>query len=455
MNKKNNLKKAAALLLGIALAAGSTGCNFVVTDNEKDLGQTVAEVNISEGLRKDSNSEYAAVADDVAAIVENLSTDISKRDLVAYFLSVGYQYVESYGYTYEATFNMLMDGLVSREIMIQYAIAYYLKSNSEITVEDCNAYIEGELAKVTDETEKELLKAHPEVLTLKYFLTEGGEGSTEDYDRAVYSLKKSLNNSLDSLEESYIKAQSEEHDHGETRTLPTSVSKEKEDYYTDNYEIYTGRNTLDKCGEYEKVEGSTPSTRQNAYNAFLANLQSYNMISTSGKIEDTSDIKKINYYYVELSSTLGQSLINKYYEDLSESVTARQRAADVGRANTVHIVVRNEKMQDTTCQTKVLPTALCGDVAKTAYELFCKHFPHGTRVRMLGVTLSGFDYHVEQMSLLDGVMENGTSYEKRERAEDAIAKIREKYGYATVQRGLVFEDEKLKGLDIRGKKEET
>lgn len=147
--------------------------------------------------------------------------------------------------------------------------------------------------------------------------------------------------------------------------------------------------------------------------------------------------------------------IKRWFYALSESVTARQRAADVGRANTVHIVVRNEKMQDTTCQTKVLPTALCGDVAKTAYELFCKHFPHGMRVRMLGVTLSGFDYHVEQMSLLDGVMENGTSYEKRERAEDAIAKIREKYGYATVQRGLVFEDEKLKGLDIRGKKEET
>ena len=147
--------------------------------------------------------------------------------------------------------------------------------------------------------------------------------------------------------------------------------------------------------------------------------------------------------------------IKRWFYALSESVTARQRSADVGRANTVHIVVRNEKMQDTTCQTKVPPTALCGDVAKTAYELFCKHFPYGTRVRMLGVTLSGFDYHVEQMSLLDSVMENGTSYEKRERAEDAIAKIREKYGYATVQRGLVFEDEKLKGLDIRGKKEET
>ena len=46
------------------------------------------------------------------------------------------------------------------------------------------------------------------------------------------------------------------------------------------------------------------------------------------------------------------------------------------------------------------------------------------------------------------------SYDKKERAENAVAKIREKYGYATLQRGVVFGDEKLGGLDIRGKKEE-
>ena len=230
MNKKNNFKKAAALLLGIALAAGSTGCNFIVTNNEKDLAQTVAEIDISGSLKVDPNSEYQAVADDVAAIVKNLSTDISKRDLVAYFLSVGYQYVESYGYTYEATFNMLMEALVSREIMIQYAIAYYLKNNAaDINVAGCNAYIEAELAKVSED-EKALLKAHPEVLTLKYFLTEGGKADkTEDYDRAVYNLKKSLNSSLDSLESSYIKAQSDDHTHEEARTLPNGVDTEKED----------------------------------------------------------------------------------------------------------------------------------------------------------------------------------------------------------------------------------
>lgn len=158
------------------------------------------------------------------------------------------------------------------------------------------------------------------------------------------------------------------------------------------------------------------------------------------------------------STTLPQDIhdredVKRWFYALSESVSARLRAADVGRANTVHIVVRNERLQDTTCQTKVPPTALCGDIAKAAYELYCKHFPVGSKVRMLGVTVSGFDYHVEQITLDDVTDERG--YEKKERAENAIAKLREKYGYATVQRGIVLGDEKLDGLDIRGKKEET
>ena len=172
-------------------------------------------------------------------------------------------------------------------------------------------------------------------------------------------------------------------------------------------------------------------------------------------VKEKEDLKSIGN-----SSTLPKDItdreeVKRWFYVLSESVAARLRDADVGKANTVHIVVRNEKLQDTTCQTKVSPTILCGDIAKAAYELFCKHFPHGTRVRMLGVTVSGFDYHVEQMRLDAYMGGSNASYEKKERAENAIAKLREKYGYATVQRGLVLEDEKLSGLDIRGKKEET
>ena len=169
--------------------------------------------------------------------------------------------------------------------------------------------------------------------------------------------------------------------------------------------------------------------------------------------------KKEDLKSIGNSSTLPKDItdreeVKRWFFVLSESVSARLRAADVGRANTVHIVVRNERLEDTTCQMKVPPTALCGDIAKAAYQLFCRHFPLGTRVRMLGVTVSGFDHHIEQMTLDSILSGEQASYEKKERAESAIAKLREKYGYATVQRGVVMEDEKLNGLDIRGKKEE-
>ena len=157
------------------------------------------------------------------------------------------------------------------------------------------------------------------------------------------------------------------------------------------------------------------------------------------------------------STTLSKDIssreeIKRWFYALSESVAGRQREADVGRANTVHIVVRDENLRDFTWQTKIPPTSLCGDIAKTAYALFCQHYPLGAKVRMLGVTVSGFDYHIEQMTI--GEVTGKKEYEKRERAENAVAKIREKYGYATLQRGIVLTDEKLNGLDIKGQKEE-
>lgn len=170
---------------------------------------------------------------------------------------------------------------------------------------------------------------------------------------------------------------------------------------------------------------------------------------------DKEDLKSIGNSTTLPKDIVDREEIKRWFYALSESVAARLRAADVGRASTVHIVIRNEKMQDVTRQMKVPPTALCGDIAKAAFELYCRNFPLGTRVRMLGVTVSGFDYHVEQMSLDSILSGEGAAYEKKERAESAIAKLREKYGYSTVQRGIVLEDEKLNGLDIRGKKEET
>lgn len=376
MNKMNKLKKTAALMMSIALTAGATGCNFILKDSGANLSQTVATVDISSTLKEDET--YKAYADDVKAIFGS-EAKISKSDLVSYYLSVGYQYVESYGYTMEDTLEMLLDGLVSREIIMQYAVAYYLANDNGMSKSDYDAYVAqemGDLKESTDERaqkEYKLLEAHPDVLTFKYFLTEGGEGSTEDYDSAVYSLKKSLNSSLDSLETTFIKTSEEDSTTDSTeeaRTTPTNVGTEKEDYYTTDYDVYTGRNTLDSCGEYEKQEGSTASTRKHAYNSLLSNLHGYNLIS---KGEDTSDITLLDYYYVELSSSLGQALINKYFEDLEAEVEAKMDGEYV--AGKYESILEEQKLAYENDPTS-FATAIDG-VSDTSFVLYgLKNFGH-------------------------------------------------------------------------------
>ncbi len=171
-------------------------------------------------------------------------------------------------------------------------------------------------------------------------------------------------------------------------------------------------------------------------------------------VKEKTDLKSIGNSATLPKDIQDRDEIKRWFYALAESVSARLRDADVGRANTIHIVVRDSDLKFYSWQTKVSPTALCGDIAKAAFELFCKQYPLGKKVRLLGVTLSGFDYHVEQLDL-DGVLSgSAASYEKKERAENAVAKIREKYGYATLQRGVVLQDDKLNGLDIRGRKDE-
>ena len=276
MKKRNTFKKIAVLCLSIAftLSAAACGEGLITTNSEKDMAQVIATVNIADHDDFKGKGEYAAYA----GVIKSMNKNILKRDLVAYFLNVGYTYINSYGYTYEQTFNTLMDTLVSRKIMVQYAMAYYFSTESDVyTVEGYNAYIESEQAKITDETEKKLYADHPEILTMKYFLTNGGKTAAEDtadYDRAVYSLKKMINNTLDSSEQNYITEEDDEDDDtsAESRTTPTGVGTETEDYYDVDYEIYTGRNAADSCGSYERLDGSTERSRRMAYNNFLANL---------------------------------------------------------------------------------------------------------------------------------------------------------------------------------------
>lgn len=181
------------------------------------------------------------------------------------------------------------------------------------------------------------------------------------------------------------------------------------------------------------------------------------MLSRYARGEDTSPVRNMNDK--PPLKSVGNSLT--YFEDvyrtedikrliyvLAESVAARVKDAHLGKADTVHLWVRDKELQSYSWQRKVRPTALVSEIAEAAFSLFSERYKARRAVRGLGVTVSGFDLGVEQLTFdsLSG------DYDKKARAEEAVGKIREKYGYSKIQRGIMFEDRAALKMDVRGER---
>ncbi len=163
-------------------------------------------------------------------------------------------------------------------------------------------------------------------------------------------------------------------------------------------------------------------------------------------MDERGELKSIgnSLTYPEDLTRPGEVKKNLYV--LAESVAARLREADLGRADTVHLWVRDSSLNSFGVQKKVRPTVLCGEIAEHAYELFLQKVRPPFKVRALGITVSGFDGGSSQMTLdeVDG------SYSRRERAERAVDAIRKKYGYSKVQRGITANDPDAAHNDVKG-----
>ena len=120
---------------------------------------------------------------------------------------------------------------------------------------------------------------------------------------------------------------------------------------------------------------------------------------------------------------------------LSESVATRLRESGQGLADTVHLWVRFGNLMDFSVQKKVRHTALCGEIAEHAYELFVQNVTPPFKIRSLGVTVSGFDNGTSQITYDEAC----GNYKKREAVERCVDEIRRKHGYSKLQRGIVAE----------------
>jgi hypothetical protein len=314
----------AVLASCITLSATMSGCSLVSLNSKKDMEQVIATVDISLS-DKFSDSGLSSYSSAIG------STSIVKRELVSYFLTTGYSYVQN-GYTYETVFNMLIDSLVENAVLSQYCTLELIKdkaTNTSSTVGyDSNA--------LSTFNSKET-----EVAKYEYLL--GGEDSKR-VQLAKYTLWSSLNSTLDSYEETYI-SESDSYEGTDSRTTPTNVDTENDDYYPVGedgkslyYGIYTGYENflLGQSGNYQDdaLEGTNRTTRMRAYNTFINNLKSNNLISDSD--EDLTDVTKLEYYQSEYVTQLQQQVINEYYDIYSEAQESLLKDKDYAYISNVY-----------------------------------------------------------------------------------------------------------------------
>ena len=296
-------KKAfAAIALTSCIAFGSTfaGCSLISTNNKRDMEQVIATVDIS---KSDNFS-----SDDAKYVEALSSTNIIKRDLVSYFLNVGYSYVQN-GYSYEYTFNALVDALVNNAILVQYSTVELLK---KADAEDDSILAAFKNAKTDVEKYEILLDAIDE----------------DAKNIATYNLYSTINSAIDNYEKSVIAEEEDSYVGSGSRTTPTNLNTEQDDYYPKNadgslnYGIYTGYGeyTLGNSGIYndDALDGTTRATRVKAYNSFINNLRRNNLVDGDDVTENLRDIWSLKYIQTEYASQLESQIINKYYDVYEE-----------------------------------------------------------------------------------------------------------------------------------------
>ena len=153
-------------------------------------------------------------------------------------------------------------------------------------------------------------------------------------------------------------------------------------------------------------------------------------------VDDERQLKSIGNSQTYAYDLVYPEQIERNIYVLSESVAARLRESDRGKADTVHLWVRYDDLTSFQVQKKVRHTALCSEIAQTAFELFKANVRHPFAVRSLGVTVSGFDGQSSQITLDEAC----GSYSRREKVERAVDGIRKKHGYASIQRGILIDD---------------
>lgn len=241
-----------SLFMGISVFSG---CDLITTNNERDLQQTVATVNVDKTKFEDAK--------------------ILKQDMIMGYLNYGYSYAQS-GYTQSQIFESFLDNLINNRILVQVAMLY-MEENQVDLQDGKTAY------------------------TLDRYLT------ADEVVEAEYNTVKSMNDLIDSYEEAEETLKKDTLSE-EVRTAPTDAKKEEKELSIDEKKDY-----IDPNKDGGILKGTLGDDRNKAYNKVLKVLKVNGLLG-----ESATDIEGSEYYNDVLVGQKESVLIEKYEDKQKE-----------------------------------------------------------------------------------------------------------------------------------------
>lgn len=132
---------------------------------------------------------------------------------------------------------------------------------------------------------------------------------------------------------------------------------------------------------------------------------------------------------------------------LAESVSARLRENHF-KGDVVEISVRDNELYSVTRQRKIsMPTNITGEISTVAMQLFRENYRWQKPIRSIGVRVA--DLVMEDCPVQLDLFHSQEYREKQHRLDVALDEIRRRFGFYSVQRGIMYTDRRLASLNAK------
>ncbi len=219
--------------------------------------------------------------------------------------------------------------------------------------------------------------------------------------------------------------------------------------------LYVGKSTNQKLARFGiKTIGDLARTDEELLNSQLGRMGSILWSFANGyddspvRLENThAPVKSVGNSTTTPKDMVCDEDVKIVLYILAESVAARLRENGF-RCRVVEISVRDNELFSFTRQKKIdHATNITGEIAAYAYQLFKANYHWSRPIRSVGVRGADLvtDNYWEQIDLFSSVEKR----EKQMKMDSAMDEIRKRFGFYSVQRGLMYRDRQLSSVNAK------